>query len=167
MNKSNIIKIKNEVNLFTKELLRNFKFILLFSLILSLIPFSLYLYFFIRFHVIDYHHVLFFYCFSTVLSTLFVISFEDEFERQLRHGELGFRLLMFLSLIFAFSVFIIYSALVFFIKSQLFSSLFSVFIILLFILLNIFILIFIISFSSDRLHKFLYNKFEYSYIFFN
>lgn len=163
----NIAEIKKETTSLKNELSRNLKFILIFSIFLALIPYTFYAFLYAKSSIIAYHHILFFFCFSLVLSILFIISFEDEFEKPRRQGEIAFRLLMFLSLVYIFSVLLVLSTAVFFIKLRLFSSVFTYFIIALSILLNIFILVFIVAMSSDKLYVFLYNKTESFYVFFN
>ncbi len=148
-------------------LFRNAKFIFLCSFILSIVPLSFYLALYVKTGVFAIHHVLFFYLFSVVISTLQVVAFEDEFEKPRMQGELAFRVLLFLLLIFIFSVLIEYSTAVFFIKSHLLSYIFSGFMIFMSILLDVSIIAFIVTMSYDKLYVFLYNKFESFYIFFN
>ncbi len=163
----NIAEIKKEITSLKNELYRNLKFILIFSIFLALIPIFFYAFLYTKSSIIAYHHILFFFCFSLVLSILFVISFEDEFEKPRRQGEIAFRLLMFLSLVYIYSSFLIYSTIIFFIHSELFSVIFLDFMFLFFILFIFLILIFIISMYSDRLYVSLYNKFASFYIFLN
>ncbi len=162
----NIEKFKKEVALLKSELFRNAKFILAFSLLLSSTQISFYLFLYFKSKSIAYHHILFFACLSLIISTLYVVSFEDEFEKPRRQGEIAFRLLMFLSLIYIYSSFLVDSTIIFFIP-ELFSVIFLDSMFFIFILFMFLILIFIISMYSNRLYVSLYNKFESFYIFAN